>query len=438
VILWPIGFALAVLTSSQSRVLTLDDAEAMAATNAFSVRIAQLNLEKARLNTKVVEGQLGPSLSTQATYSRTENSGGGGGQGGFNTSGDSKSIQLSLSQIVDISGEKRKLVQAARFQALSQEAAILVELNVLRQAVRTKYFAALKAEELVRLQEATVASNRERLEKARIREQEGAIPKFDVLRLESEVKKSEKDLLDATARLQIAKQDLNNTLGRPIETEFELQRVTADPPVPADPTDPVQVALANRQEIRQLDYAILALERTRESYEKSQLPTLTVGANHTQNLDPGAFRPNSTTVGQAVISIPLFTSGVNQSRVKAAKSDEEVGKLQREQLQLGIALEVRTALTQVRTAQEAIEVARANEALAAEALRLADLRYNEGAGILLDVTVAQAELTAARVAVLNAIDDFLNAYAALQRAVGRDQVTGGPEAPETQNKDQVR
>ncbi len=440
-ILWPISLALAFLVQPQSKVLTLEEAVKIASINAFAVRIAELNAEKARMNTKVAEGVMGPSLNAQGVYSRTETSGGGGSTqtgGGFDSSGDSKSIQISVSQLIDISGEKRKLVQAARYQTLAQEAGILVEINSLRGVVRNKYFLALKAQELIRVQEQALASNLERLGKARIREQEGAIPKFDVLRLESEVKKAEKDLLDAKARFEIAKQELNNSLGRPIETEFELERIVEAPPVPIDATGPVAIALQSRAELRQLDYSILALERTRESYERSQLPALTVSANHTQNINPTAFRPDSTTIGQAVLSFPLFTSGVNKSRIKAARADEEVGKIQREQFQLGIALEVRTALTRVISAREAIEVAKVNEAIATEALRLADLRYNEGAGILLDVTVAQAELTAARVAVLNAMDDFLNAYAALQRAVGSDQVMGSPDAAPTETKDQVR
>lgn len=436
-ILWPFKVALLVLLPQTDPILTIDEAVGLAVQNAFGVKIARSNAEKARLNAKVAEGALGPSLSTQATYSRTENNGGQSGQGGGAFDGDSKSVSVSVSQLIDISGERRKLVQAARFQTLAQEAAIAVELNTLKGAIRNKYYAALKAAELVDVQEAALASNRERLEKAKIREQQGAIPKFDVLRLESEVKKSEKDLLDAQSRLTIAKQDLNNAIGRPVETEFELQRIESMPTAPSNAEAAVAVAMKERPEIKQLDYAILALERQRESYERADLPTLTVGASHTQNIDPGAFRPNSTTVGQAVVSIPLFTSGVNKNRVRAAKSDEEIGKLQREQVQLGIALEVRSALIQVETARAGIEVARKNEELAREALRLADLRYNEGAGILLDVTVAQAELTASRVAVLTAIDDFLNAVAALQKALGTDTFVSGSDAAPVVSKEQA-
>ena len=154
-----------------------------------------------------------------------------------------------------------------------------------------------------------------------------------------------------------------------------------------------------------------------------------MSANHTQNIRPSAFSPDSTSNVQAVLSIPLYTSGIIDARVKAARSDEEIGKLRFEQLQLAVALDVRAAFTRYVSARSKLGVAQANEAVAREALRLADLRYDEGAGILNDVTTAQAELTAARAAVLTAIDEYLKAYAALQQAVGVDNL-GSLAAPE--------
>ncbi|MFX6834738.1 TolC family protein, partial [Acinetobacter baumannii] len=80
-------------------------------------------------------------------------------------------------------------------------------------------------------------------------------------------------------------------------------------------------------------------------------------------------------------------------KIQAANRDVEIAQLQFEQLSLGVALSVRRAATNAFTANRSLDVAKANVTVAREALRLAQLRYDEGAGILLDVIVAQSDLT---------------------------------------------
>ncbi len=124
-----------------------------------------------------------------------------------------------------------------------------------------------------------------------------------------------------------------------------------------------------------------------------------------------------------MLSFPIFDSGRTRHIVEQSLSDRDQAQIAFEQLLLDIALEVRTAYTQAKTAKEAYDVALNSERLAAEALRLAEIRYNEGAGILIDVTQAQADLTAAQGSVQTTKYQYLNAYAALLKAVGRDDLT---------------
>lgn len=420
--------ALAFISVQDSGVLTLDQAVDLAISNAYSVKISREELERAKQSVRIAEGALGPSVGGQASYAYTKVHGGSSQSNAFLPT-DAGAVALSVSQLIDISGEKRKLADAATWQSRAQEQAIRTEINALKGQIRNLYYAALQAEALVAVQSDALKANQERLDKAKIRFEQGAIPQFDVLRFESEVRKSQQDLLDAQTSVELAKQQLNSAMGRAIETEFGLQRVEGDPGVPGDASGLVRSALETRPELLQVMFSNKALEKTRESLQRSKLPSINLSANHTQNIRPSAFSPDSTTNVQAVLSIPLYTSGIIDARVKAARSDEEIGKLRFEQLQLAVALDVRAAYTRYVSARSKLGVAQSNEAVAREALRLADLRYDEGAGILNDVTTAQAELTAARAAVLTAIDEYLKAYAALQQAVGVDNL-GSLAAPE--------
>jgi outer membrane protein TolC len=108
-------------------------------------------------------------------------------------------------------------------------------------------------------------------------------------------------------------------------------------------------------------------------------------------------------------------------------------EIQLEQAQLGVALAVLNAVTQYETALESKAAADQNVVLATEALRLAQLRYDEGAGILLDVTTAQADLTAASNRAAAARFQVRLAYAQLQLAVGQDDLSAAVTA-RTQTK----
>ncbi|MFX9676756.1 TolC family protein, partial [Acinetobacter baumannii] len=89
------------------------------------------------------------------------------------------------------------------------------------------------------------------LDKANIRFREGAIPRFEVLRLEADQKNTQQNLVNARGNTELARQDLNNTMGLPIETVYEPVPVDTVPVSEAAVNDLVSAAMNNRSEIRQ-------------------------------------------------------------------------------------------------------------------------------------------------------------------------------------------
>jgi outer membrane protein TolC len=64
-------------------------------------------------------------------------------------------------------------------------------------------------------------------------------------------------------------------------------------------------------------------------------------------------------------------------------------------------------------------------ALAQEVFRLAQVRRDAGEGTYVEIIDAETDLTRARNGLVSARYDYLTAYAQLQRALGRDDVSGG-------------
>ncbi len=408
--------------------LTLDDALAIAAKSAFSIRLSESKAQKARNLEKAAKGLFGPMIGISSNYSHFDgvvNTSGLGGSGGGSTSsfsGDSKSVGASLSGTIDISGTIRKNVEALEYARMAAEAGVGVDMNTLKLLVRNAFDNVLLADSLVGVQKEALKASQDRLDKANVRFQAGAIPKFDVLRFQNEVQKAEQALVQAEGTAETAKQALNNALARPIETPFQAAPINELPAVPDDPSNLVVAAIRSRPEVKQTQFTITSLDRLADAQNGSLRPSLVVQANYNKYIDPSPGQSTQSSTAAVTLQVPVFDSGITKAKVDSARKDEEQAQIGFEQLLLGIALEVRNAHTQALTAKKAYDVALDSQSLAQEALRLAQIRYDEGAGILLDVTSAQADLTAAQGNVQNAKYQYLNAYAALLKALGRDDL----------------
>ncbi|MCW5937809.1 MAG: TolC family protein [Fimbriimonadaceae bacterium] len=427
-------------------VLTLNDALSLAEQSSFALQIAQSRIDRAGDQVRAARGALGPAVSLSAAYSRFEGSVSSGG--GFSNSGssvsldpqgraqaaatpsvpnDSKTASVSLRQAFDLSGGTRKQVEALRFSRQAEIANYSADRNTLYDQVRRAYFQILQAEALTRVQQEALTAAQERQEKAEVREREGAIPNFDVLRFRNEVRKTEQALFQAQGNVVTAKQALNNLLARPVDTPFQTQPIDDLPEVPEDPEGLVRAAIQARPELEAAQFRIRSLDRLASATQASLQPDLALSATHTRVFDPAAGQDDNGTIGTLAFSWPVFDSGITRGRVDAAREDERQARIGLEQQALGVALETLGAHTRFLTAERTYTVALDSERLAREALRLAQLRYDEGAGILLDVIQAQADLTAAQGNVQQAKYNVLAEYSALLRALGRDALPNQKE-----------
>jgi len=79
---------------------------------------------------------------------------------------------------------------------------------------------------------------------------------------------------------------------------------------------------------------------------------------------------------------------------------------------------VRQAYLNLQDAQKRLEVARKGLEQATEALRLARVRFEAGVSPQLEISDAELAFTQAQTNLVNAQFDYLDAYAALLRAIG--------------------
>jgi outer membrane protein len=419
--------------------MTVEEAVQIALKEGFSVRQAQILERRSQDLIDLAKVGAGLNVNLQGSYTRIEqrevkeSAFAGGGQPG-GPQQDTGSLTLAVTQYVDVTGAIRKAVNQARFNKTAAKLSTEAAQNAIKAIVRSQALAVLETQEQVTIQMDELKAARERLDKAQARLRAEAIPRFDVLRLETDLRRVEQALVTAQQNAALAKQDLNNTLGREIDTPFEMAPIQgAASQEGLDASALTQFALKRRPDILAAE---ATLKGQLEAVGRQKLglgPQLVLSASHTETLTQIAVgSPKGQTVGAVTVTLPLYDSGLTKTNVRSAEKDAEATTIQLEQTRLGAALDVRAALTRLTSANEAYQTALKTEELSKEALRLAQLRYDEGVGILLDVIEAQTQVTAARSSAAAARFATLAALAQLQLAVGFDDLrTATPDPKET-------
>ena len=369
------------------------------------------------------------TAATPARQPRADTTGGGDGtgtvpgNGTFNNgfrggSSNNYSARISVTQGIDIF----KLVPAAQdVETLTRD---FYQTDLERVAnetvlsVKNTYFNVLRDQAQVRVNEQLVAADTESVRIAQARFDAGATARYDVLTAQTTLSNAQTQLSSSRNTLTLAVANLNNLVGLNQDTPVTLEE-PAQPPLNQtfDRTALTRTALADRPEVQQADRNITIAERLKKLAGVSLLPSLSIVGTGGYT-GPVSTNSHTSYTISAVLGIPLYDGGATKARVRTAESDLRTQKITRDQLRLNVDLEVRQALSNINDAQTRAASTGVGAATADEAYRLANVRYQNGIGTILDVVNAQAQLAQAQTNLLNAQYDYQTSLAQLTRAIG--------------------
>jgi HAE1 family hydrophobic/amphiphilic exporter-1 len=118
------------------------------------------------------------------------------------------------------------------------------------------------------------------------------------------------------------------------------------------------------------------------------------------------------------LSVPIFDGFRTRGRIDQAQADLKLARLEESQLREALELQLEAALAEYRTAQAQIQARRQTVALAERALELAEARYGNGLSTQLEVSDAALLLDQARVNEVQALYDYVQVLAQLERLSG--------------------
>lgn len=459
------------------RPLRIEEAVAISLSTNRNLALAGAALLRAEGRTGEQRTAFLPTVSTTFQYQRL-NQGNTGNIGGVPitfVNEQQRSIGINATLPLDITGLIRAAVDLAKYQEIASRLDVNRVRNETVINVKTAFYDVLRAQAQVAVQTDNLQNSLARLDDAQKKFIAGTVARFDVIRAQTDVLTGQQQLIQARTNVSNSIATLNSTIGIDIDTPLRVtsEGAVENPPGVAPPTDlsqappgtflppkpakdPNQVdplrdpttriesatfdslelgpdyravlkeALLTRAEILQSDANLSASRKGILIARRSVLPTLALSYAFNYTPDAAGFVPQTQNgAAIAAFSIPLFDAGVARERVKQARADVATAEINRRTSIDQITLDVRQAYLNLLQGRDRVAVT--NQALvqAREAFRLARVRYDAGvasqAGVspLLEVSDAQNALTLAESNQVNALYDYNNSRARLDRAVGR-------------------
>lgn len=215
----------------------------------------------------------------------------------------------------------------------------------------------------------------------------------------------ELDLQNARLAEENARLSLAVLIFPTFNQDFELvDDLRFPPPLPAFP-EAEKLAAQNNPEIAVALAATEAAAREVDVARGGHLPSLTFA--YFYGIDAPDYATRSDGVRNlgyqysATLQLPVFSWGATQSKVRQAELQEKQAQVELSAAQRQALANLRIFYSEAAARKDQIDTLRQSADLAAESLRLTNLRYQAGEASALEVVDAQNALTLAR----NSFDD---------------------------------
>jgi outer membrane protein len=285
--------------------------------------------------------------------------------------------------------------------------------------VRRAYFSLLAAEQELEARRQALANQEKHLEQVRAFYSVGRRPRIDVTTQEVAVTQARVHLREAEETVRVARAALATAMGLPIEQAPE----PADSPNTLESFGSLETLLAeaeqNRPDVQALRQQVEAARAVVLIARSALKPSFSLSAllNYRNLKFPLVY--NWGLAG--LVTQSLFSGGYNQARVAEAEAQQKAAEAQLESLLLRVRQEVFADFSDLTVARDRIALSDQALGEARENLTLAEGRYQNGYGNIIELNDAQLLLTESQVNAIVARLQYHLAAAALEIALGRRQ-----------------
>ena len=282
------------------------------------------------------------------------------------------------------------------------------------------YYDVLAQRELQRVAEERVRRAEEQFAIARARVLGGAAVQTDSLQLLLELTRARVDLLRQRATLRVARIELGRRIGVPGPVDAAPLDTLPSGPLPITEQQAVREALQEGPRYRAAQAGAQAAARAYSAVMGQYLPRVDLFATY-QAFGDEFFLPDDSRrwIYGFSINFPIWNNAQREIQLSQAKSNREVARALRDDIEREVRRDVVAAYELFETARASVDLAQKAVVVARENLRVNQERYRVGATTILDLLTAQVSLVEAEAVFVQARQAERLALAGLEALLGR-------------------
>jgi outer membrane protein TolC len=288
------------------------------------------------------------------------------------------------------------------------------------------FYSCLLARELLLVQESALAQEQANMEMVQTKYEVGSASGFDRMRARVEMANRQPQVIGARNDYQLALTSLKNVLGLKPENEIRLEGafLFEEDAIDSLTLEELQaMASQNRPELLALHQQKIMTKEGIAIARSNFMPKLFFSTDYSFMAMRNDLKFSQDDFSEGFTSalslqIPLFNGFKNTKQYQKAKLEYKIMQDIEKQLQDGIFAEVEKSYHKFNEAKEKYFAASESIELGKEALRLANLMYEEGTNTQLDVLSSQLALTQASMNYASSIFDYKLARYQLRKAIG--------------------
>ena len=250
---------------------------------------------------------------------------------------------------------------------------------------------------------------------------------LDMARAKTNVANAIPNVYNAESSIILALWQLKAVMGIDLEMNIDVEGAIEDYAeyMTSSVTASDSISLDRNSTMKQLEIQANELAQSIKAQQYAYIPTLALAFNYSYNAMTNDFNfkeykwtPYSY-VGVS-LSIPIFSGGKRLNQVRQARNSYEQMRLQMTSTERNLKISIRQSLNTMETNVKSYDAARDAVASAEKAYSIAEKSYEVGRATLTDLNDAQLALTQSRLAVSQAVYNFIVAKTQLEQTLGQD------------------
>lgn len=409
--------------------LTLQEAIQLGIENSKNLKLSQNKIDEALANLEVVKDNALPTAKVNLIYNHAEiptNQLQIGGADAINLPkrADAYLATAAVEQLVYGGGKLKYAKESTRL--LSDVARLDADKSKeeVSYAVINTYYSLYKVAQSKKVVEQNLASIASQLKQSQRFFDQGIVTKNDVLRFQLQQANVTLTQLEIESNRKVINYNLDILLGLPEDTEVEITDPNAEGMAVTPLSNYMDMAFANRQELKELDLRNKVAEIDIKSVKANTLPTVGVGANLYYINPSGNFIPSNNqyivpmTLG-ATVSWNIGTLWTNKHKVTEARVQQKNVVIQKEILTDNVKTDINKNYQSYQVAMSKIKILETSIAQATENDRLLESKYKNNVASAIDRIDAETLLYQSKINLEIAKADAGIAYYTLLKSTGK-------------------